>query len=252
MRSLTTLNRCLLAAALFLLPSAVFASDIQVNGVCITGQGLGGNCPPPAGSSDAVGISPAPTSTSGSGSTNIVVAPDTDPYTVAWTYSASYSSGVTLVFDPTVTYTGISPTTTGDTITVNFFQSFYDNSPGVWDGSYGESVDLALGAGAAAASTASGQLCFVATDTDCLALKTLDGPGPATAVDTDTEDLTLGAGNNLVAEYDFTFYFAPGTTNGTSAGGVVPEPALGLPLGLMLLGLAGYAARRRQRASGTR
>lgn len=255
MRSLSTKGRYFLAA-LLLLPPAVFATDISIQGVCITGQGLAGNCsttPGFDGTTDAVGITPAASSTVGSGSSNITV-PDgvnNDPFTVSWTYSASYGGGLTLVFDPTVTYTGTSPTAAGDTITVDFFQNFYDNTPGTWNGTYGETVDLSMSAGVGSSSTASGMLCFTSTGTDCLALETLDGPGPNSVTDPNSADLTsLGNGDYLLAEYEFTYYFAPGTTDGTNIGTPgVPEPALGLPVGLVLLGLACYRVVVRRRRS---
>jgi hypothetical protein len=252
-------NQYFLTAALMLLPSAVFATDIGINGICVTGQGLGGDCTVSnlllTGSTDSVGISPAPSSTSNSGSSNILVGLDSDPFTVSWSYSASYSpiNGSTLIFDPTVVYTGTSATTTNDTITVDLFQAYYDTAPGSWSGTYGETVNMGLSAGVGASSYVQGQACFTAgVDAfPCLSLETLNGPGPASVADPNTSPLTLGSGNNLLTEYEYTYYFAAGTTNGATvtSPSPVPEPAQALPLGLVLLGLVWYSTARRRRTS---
>jgi len=235
-------RRTLFAAALLLLPCAALATDISINSVCTQGT-----CPPPTGSSDAVGIAPAPSSTSGSGSTNITLG--TDTYSISWVYSASYGAGgSSILVDPTVTYTGTSPSTSADTITFDLFQSYYDTTPGSWAGTYHETVPLFLSSGVGTGSYEEAQLCY---DSDCLPLVQLLGPGSTSA--THSAALDFGAAdtaNNLVAEYEFTYGFGIGTTSGSVATSpTVPEPAEALPLGLALLGFACYRVVVRRRSS---
>ncbi len=216
---------CFFAAFLLLLPSAAFAGDIQINGVCVVGT-----CPPPSGTSDAVqyGQSIGPTT----GSYSLTFG-DGDAYSITWSFSASYtSSGTELSINPVATYTGGSPSVGNDVINFNFFQNYYDSSPGTWDGAYTETVPLAVLGNVGAGSTASAELFY---DGQGLGLVGPFGPGYHFAQNTVT--LTGLDADTLAAEYEFTFDFQAGTQDGASESSPVPEPYEALPLGLALAGL---------------
>ena len=213
-----------LAALLLLLSSAAFAGDIQINGVCVLGT-----CPPLTGTSDALqlGSSIGPTS----GSTSVTMG--TDPYSVAWSFQAWYNAGGTeIIVNPFVTYTGASASTTNDVINFNFFQNYYDASPGTWNGAYTETIPLSISGNVGAGSTASGELFY---DGQGLGLV---GPfGPGSHFGQNTVNLTGLTDSTLAAEYEFTFSFQRGTQTGASESSPVPEPYQALPLGLALAGL---------------
>jgi hypothetical protein len=218
---------CFLPAFLLLLPSAVFAGDVQINGLCVLGT-----CPPPTGTSDAVqyGQSIGPTS----GSTSVTLG--TDSYSVAWTFAAAYNAlGTSISVNPVVTYTGASPSTTNDVITFNFFQNYYDASPGSWDGAYTETIPLNISGSVGAGSTASGELFYGGQGLG------LVGPfGLGSHVGQNTVTLSGLTASTLSAEYEFTFDFEPGTlTGGSDNSSPIPEPYQALPLGLALAGLVG-------------
>ena len=233
-------NHYFFVALLLVMSSAAFCGDISINGTCYQG-----NCPPVTGNSDALhylgSLGPI------FGSQAITVGVDNDPYLVSWVTSGSYNSNGTFVMDsPTVTYTGSSPTTTNDIISVDFFQSFYDSSPGTWDGNYTEYVPLQLSASAPAGSSVEGQL-FI--DTTAFPLVGPAGPGSNTYT-SNTEDLvgfTGDTSDNLVYEYAFTFDFQAGTTTGTTSSSVTPEPSEALPLALAFAGLVLFGSVRRRR-----
>jgi hypothetical protein len=147
---------------------------------------------------------------------------------------------------PVVTYTGASPTTTNDIVTVDFFQNFYDTSSGTWDGTYTEHVPLSLTSNAASGSYVEGELYI--DGTNGLGLAGPVGPGGSTYVQ-ESENLTGFPGDTnstLLYEYEFTFDFTAGTTSGATAASV-PEPSQLLPLGVALSAVAifGFVSRRR-------
>jgi len=223
--SIRAKNGYFFAAFLLLLPCAAFAADIQINGVCVLGT-----CPPPSGTSDALQLGQSIGPTAGSSS---VIFADTDAYSVAWSYSASYTAGGTeIIVDPVVTYIGASPSVGSDVIAFDFFQNYYDASAGTWNGAYTETVPLALLGNVGAASTVSAELFY---DGQGLGLV---GPfGPGYHFGQNTETLTGLTAATLTAEYEFNFDFAAGTQTGASASSATPEPYEALPLGLALAGL---------------
>ena len=224
------------AAFLLLLPSAAFAGDIQINGVCVFGT-----CPPPSGTSDALQFGQSIGPTTGS---SVLTFVDTDAYSITWSYGASYTAqGTEIIINPVATYTGGSPSLGNDVITFNVFQNYYDSSPGSWDGAYTETVPLALLGNVGAGSTVEAELFY---DGQGLGLV---GPfGPGYHFGQNTVSLTGLTGSTLSAEYEFTFDFQAGTLTGADAGSV-PEPYEALPLGLALAGLvcSRLVVRRRSR-----
>jgi hypothetical protein len=157
---------------------------------------------------------------------------------------ASYGSGGTfLSVAPTVTYTGSSPSTSNDVITVDFFQNFYDTSSGSWNGTYTEHIPLSLTSNAAAGSSVEGEL-FVGGDG--LGAAPPAGPGSNTFYQNSMNLTNLGTGSTLLYEYEFTFDFDTGTTSGATAASV-PEPSQLLSLGVALsaLVIGGFISRRR-------
>jgi hypothetical protein len=225
-----------LVALLLLLSSAAFAGDIQINGVCVLGT-----CPPPTGTSDALQFDQAIGPTSGSTSVTM----GTDPYSVAWSFAASYTPlGTAIYVNPVVTYTGAAASTSNDVITFNFFQNYYDNSSGTWNGAYTETVPLIISGNVGAGSTASGELFY---DGQGLGLV---GPfGPGYNVGQNTVNLTGLTDSTLAAEYEFTFNFKAGTQTGASDSAAIPEPYQALPLGLALAGLVCRRLVVRRRSS---
>jgi hypothetical protein len=229
----------LLAAFLLLLPSAAFAGDIQINGTCVLGT-----CPPPSGTSDALQLGQSIGPASGS---YLLTFADTDAYSITWTYSAWYNAGGTeIIVNPVATYIGASPSVGNDAIAFNFFQNYYDNSRGSWDGAYTETVPLALLGSVGSGSTVSAQLFY---DGQGLGLV---GPfGPGYHFGQNTVNLTGLTASTLAAEYEFTFDFAAGTLTGASASSGIPEPCQALPLGLALAGLVCSRLGVRRRSSYT-
>jgi MYXO-CTERM domain-containing protein len=231
-------NQYFLAAFVLALPLVGFGGDISINGTCVQGT-----CPPPSGTTDAIqfGTSIGPTP----GSTTMTV--NGDPYSISWITQASYGSGGVAILDtPTVTYTGLTPTTSTDAIVINFYQSIYDARCCNWDGNYTETVPLTLTANAGAGSSVEGQLIIDgATD---LPLVGPIGPGSST-VGQHTEDLVGFPGDtndNVVYQYQFTFDFDPGTTDGATGTAATPEPSQALPVGLALAGAALFGFIRRR------
>jgi hypothetical protein len=230
-------------------PSAALAEDIEINGVCIDGT-----CPPPSGTSDAIQLGQSVGPTSGSHSLTFG---DGDQYSITWTFEASFNSrssgGTELVVDPVVTYVGSSPSVGNDIINFNAFQNYYDDSPPVtWDGTYTETVHLALLGNVGPGSTVSAELFY---DGQGLGLVGPYGPGNNSAQN--TADLTGLDAPTLAAGYEFTYDFQAGTVNGASASavtGVVPEPSgvqlLSLVLACMVVG-RGLVVHRRSGVKST-
>jgi hypothetical protein len=241
MSTRATMWRCF-GVFLLLLPAAS-AGDIQINGTCVLGT-----CPPPSGTSDAIqfgqSIGPA------NGSYSLTFA-NTDVYSITWTYSASYTAaGTALMVSPVATYTGVSPSVGNDAIAFNFFQNYYDNSPGSWDGAYTETIPLALFGNVGSGSTASGELFY---DGQGLGLV---GPfGLGSHVGQNTVNLTGLTDSTLAAEYKFTYNFATGTQTGGGGSSpppaTIPEPYEALPLGLAVAGLVCGRLAVRRRSSYT-
>jgi hypothetical protein len=167
---------------------------------------------------------------------------DGDKYGISVAYSASYgAAGSQLMVDPTVTYIGSSPTVATDVISVNFYQSIFDNSPGTFDGTYTETIPLVVPANV----EAFGQL-FV----DGQGLPLL-GPFTNGAYDPSASQALTGLdGDTLAFQYNFTYQFSAGVTNGTSTSSpttLLPEPTQTIPAAFALCGFAVAAFRRRGR-----
>lgn len=244
-------HQYVIAVLLLLLASAAFGADVQINGVCVAGT-----CPPPAGTGDALQLSPpGPSSNTGSSSQGVTV--NGDSYTVSWTYSDSFTAGggTTLVVNPTVTYIGGTTTTSTDPIDFNFFQNFYSTAGSSWQGTYTETVPLTLSGGLGAGSNVTGEL-FYTTDTGGggggLGLVTLTTPNTSSTTTNSVVFSTGLTGTTLEGEAEFVFTFDPGTTSGAAASSPpspasVPEPSETLPVGLALVAAVccSVVARRR-------
>ena len=221
------------AICLLLLPSAAFAGAIEINGTCVLGT-----CPPVSGPSGAVQFNQ---SVGGMGSYSLLF-PDTDTYSITWSFLASYMGSTVLTVNPVVTYTGVNPSVGNDVINFDFFQNYYDNSPGSWDGAYTENVPLALLGPVGAGSTASAELFY-----DGQGLGLIGPFGPGSNFGQNTVGLSGLTASTLAAEYEFNFDFTAGTLNGATgnASATVPEPYEAFPLGMVLIGVVWSRARRR-------
>jgi hypothetical protein len=237
-------SRYFFAALLGLLPFRAVAGDIQINGSCVLGT-----CPPPSGMTGALqlGQSLGPTM----GSYDLMFA-DGDTYTISWIFTGSWAAGggtglgvPALYIDPTATYTRATPSVGNDVINFDFFQNFYNNSSGNWDGDYTENVPFSLLGNVAAGSTVSGQAFW-----DGQGLGFVGPNGPGDSLGTSSADLIGLDAPTLSAEFDFTYDFQAGTEMGASASasastGVpepAPEPGEAAPCGALLL--AGLVWRR--------
>ena len=246
-----TKNQYFLGATLLLLSSSAFAGAISIDGTCIVGT-----CPPATGTTTQPAGSIAPSGsvplTSGTYTGPALTFADGDTYSITYSYSASFPSGTTVFFNPVVTYTGTTPSAGTDTINIDFYQSYYD--PGtsiVWNGSYSESIPLVISGSAGAGSSSLAQLFYYTNLAPTLqGLGQVQQIGVGSHTGTNTATLTGLSGNTLVAEFEFTDVFGAGTTSSASISSpAVPEPAQTLPLGLALLGVAGYYGVRRNRST---
>lgn len=232
-----SLKNALFLSALAVLAPLASANRLFVNGTCVGGD----SCPPPLANANPILFGGSDT---GSGSAPFTVGGD--PFLITWTFNDFYDAGGTnVVIDPVVTYTGASPLAVTRNVTVLFYQEFFDASPGTWNGDYTETAALFADTN----SSVSAQLCLGTwvAQLDCLATI---GPvvGPSTFTGTDTQTFNNLPFNDLVYRYEFDFTFSPGATFDSSAG-AVPEPVEALPLGVALLGLAGYKYNRRRKGT---
>jgi MYXO-CTERM domain-containing protein len=167
---------------------------------------------------------------------------DGDKYGITVAYSATYgAAGSQIVVDPTITYIGSAPSVATDVISLNFYQSIFDNSPGTFDGTYSETIPIVVPANV----EVFGQL-FV----DGQGLPLL-GPFTNGTYDPNAMQALTGLnGNTLAYEYNFTYQFSAGVLNGTSTSSpsamLTPEPAQTIPAALALGGFALAAFRRRR------
>lgn len=226
-----------LVACLLLSPFGAFAADIQINGVCIQGT-----CPPPSGTSDALQFGQSVPMTSGS---TVYTFGDGDQYSVMWSYSAAFNaSGTTIFVDPTVSYIGSSASVGNDLLTFSFYQNYYDNSPGNWDGSYTESIPLMTAGNVGAGTSADGELFY-----DGQGLGIVGPYSLGNHFGTNTMTLTGLNDPTLSAQYLFQYSFKAGTQTGAGfmspPASAVPEPSETLPLAALGLGACVFAVRRR-------
>ncbi len=218
-------------ACLLMTPLAAFATDIEINGVCVQGT-----CPPPSGSSDALQVGQ---STSNSGSYNLNFG-DGDKYLVTWSYADSFPGGTHIVVNPVATFVS-GPSTSTDTISFDLFQNFYSAGAANWDGTYTQTVPLDIEGSVGSGSTASAEVFY---DGQGLGEAGPFGPGYH---DQATSMLLTGLdGTTLSAEYEFTYTFAPGTQSGGNASSPsVPEPSETLPLAILGVGACVFSLRGR-------
>ncbi len=208
-------------AFLLAVPFTAHSAAVSVNGTCVTAS----SCSSPTTISYGQTVS-------GTIPYTLTLA-DGDQYGISVVYAASYgASGSLLTVDPTVSYVGSSPTVAADVISVNFYQSIFDNSPGTFDGTYTETVPLVVPANV----EAYGQL-FV----DGQGLPLL-GPYTNGSYDpTASQALTGLDGDTLAYQYNFTFQFSAGVSSGTTTSSpstLTPEPTQTIPAALALAGFA--------------
>jgi hypothetical protein len=209
------------------LPILGMSAAVQINGTCYGP----GSCTNPANLTDAVTAS-----TPVSGTLNTPFSVGADNYTASVVYSTTYTSGSFISVVPTVTF--VSGPAPGDTVTLDFLQDIYDNSPGSFDGIYNEDVILNVPTD----TTASGQLLV---DGQSVGLVGPYGAGfynvPGSA------NLSGLNGDYLAFDYQFVFTFAANTPTGTTVSSPnAPEPAQTIPAALSLVGIALVALRRRK------
>ncbi len=176
----------------------------------------------------------------------------TDLYSISGIIAASYGAGGT-VFQTNIVavYLGGTPSTSNDVLTVDVLQSFFDNSAGVWDGSYTESVPIVINGAIGAGSSVSANLLYTTAGSGGPQAVGLLGPytGTGSHFGLLSTNLTLGGGNVLAGDFRFVFNFQPGTTTG--GGGAVlatPEPAEMVPTAVLMLGGAAFLVRRKKTA----
>jgi hypothetical protein len=210
----------LLPLLIFALPLLSFSAAVTANGICEVGT-----CATPDSISTGV-------PSSGSFNFNLTLA-DNDMYNVSGTYSNSYgSNGTQLGFFPVVKYVGASASAAADTLSLDMLQNIFDNSPGIFDGTYTEVIPLNVPNGA----TATGQVFY-----DGQGVGLVGPAGPGFTIGTLSANLTGVTGNTLVTDYNITFNFAAQTASGTSAGSpVIPEPAQFIPTSLGLVALFAF------------
>jgi hypothetical protein len=230
--------RSWLCAISIFIPGLVMGSNIEINGVCQSGD-----CSPSGlqASAIAVGGTAGPDVLDVS---NYTINADTYDIDIT-SYGASYLSGTYIYIDLSATYTGSSPSTSADTIRVDELQDFFNNTPGTWDGNYTEVVPVIVGNG----STFQANLCYNGgSSTQCVGQV---GPvGTGTYNYNLSNNLTgLGGGDYLSADFDLIFNFADGTLPGTTLDVLssIPEPAPRIPVAVALMGgICAMWVRRRK------
>ncbi len=229
-----TLRLALLALAL---PIAGFSTALQAsgNGGSVTICEFGAACPDPFSTTTAVGISPSPIANSGTYSFVYTFA-DLDQYTVTGTWSADYTTGTDVIFNPTVTYLGYNGNTShasvgNDTLTLDLYQNFYDNTPGTWSGP--PAACEYFGVTVAPNSSATADLSYGGQQIGTLTA------GPGTSNQSLCTVLTIppptGTAPFLASDFDMTFTFADNTApNTTTTVFAIPEPSSAPPQPLRL------------------
>jgi hypothetical protein len=234
-----------LALLALVVPLAGFCASFQISGTG-TGATCFGTCPDPNSTSTAAGISPASGTVSGNYTATYTLA-DGDKYAITAAFNASYTTGIAIVFNPTVTYVGSTPAAAADSISLDLYQNFYDTTGTTWNSppNYCEYFPATVAAGGSATA---------ALSYDGNSIGTLSA-GPGTSSQFKCSALSFSAAQNasayLNADYNVTFNFAAGTTTGTSESSIsatsVPEPST-MALGMLGSGSLLYFARRRRAA----
>ena len=210
-------------AFLLAVPFTAQSAAVSVNGTCVTAS----SCSSPTTISYGQTIS-------GTVPYTLTLA-DGDKYGLSVAYSASYgASGSLLTVDPTITYIGAAPTVAADVISVNFYQSIFDDSPGSFDGTYTETIPLVVPANV----QAYGQL-FV----DGQGLPLLGPYTNGTYDPSASQALTGLDGDTLAYQYNFTYDFSAGVSSGTStssppSSSLTPEPTQTIPAAFALAAFA--------------
>jgi hypothetical protein len=209
---------------------------------------------PAIGLSDSVDLNGATVVFNGStGPTafnQVITFADGDVFDVSGTYFASYNSnGTSILFQPTVTYIGTSPSVANDVISVDLIQQFFDPRPGTWDGLYTESIPVNILGAVGAGSSLSSQLSYSSTGEPTE--QSVNGPSPLTGssgVLSASANLSGLTGDFLIGDYELTFNLNAGSApnSGISTDAAVPEPSEMLPAILSLAGVL-YAACRHRR-----
>ncbi len=230
--ALSSLKAAILSLAIvFAVPFTAQSAAVSINGACVTASSCSSPTTISTGQTIAGTIPYTLTFVNG------------DQYGISVAYSASYgAAGSQIVVDPTVTYIGSGPSIATDVISLNFYQSIFDDSPGTFDGTYTENIPLVVPANV----EAFGQL-FV----DGLGLP-LFGPYTNGTYDPSASQALTGlTGDVLAYEYNFTYQFDAGVLNGTSTSSpsatLTPEPAQTIPAAFALGGFAMAVFRRRKR-----
>ena len=243
-----------LAAALPLLGAC---AAIQVNAVCYVG-----NCDSP----DSIGVGQT---SAGTFNFNYSFA-DGDLYSVTGNYSNSYP-GIHTLFQPTVTYLSnngnmFTPSVQTDVLSLVMSQNFFDPTGSSWDGQYCQDIPLVV----TSLARANGNTFF-----DGNGIGYITTEGPASTNQSLCANLAFTADQNASSTLatqtllDFTFLggniapasissggpsnpaAAPLTLSATSIA-TTPEPALLLPVGLLLIGLSALRFRGRKSVSASR
>jgi len=232
------LKQFALGAALCVIMAAeARPAAIRINGVCKTGD-CTSITPGTATLATSIGDGE-----SDSGTFDYDITVNGDDYNVSGSYAVSYSAadGSQIQVNPTITYTGSTPTGQTDTIAFDFFQNYFDPGPGTWAGTYNEAIPLELDA--QAGSTIQAQLLYDGQSVG------LAGPfGPGIYFVANSSDLDFGGDDTsayLSTDFFMQVAFAAGTVNGDQAISPAPEPATALPCALALLGTV-FAIRRRR------
>jgi hypothetical protein len=205
--------------SMLLAPTIARADAISVNGICELGDCVSPDALNPGGS------------TSGNFS-YVYTFGDGDKYSIAGSYASSYLSGSTSIsFSANANYIGTGPSVGPDTLSVDLLQDY--NVTGNPDGTYSASATLTQ-VGDAPGSSTSAQLFYEGQGLGLM------GPyfGPGSAPFSTSQSL-VGLNAPLAADFNYTFFFEPGTSS-------VPEPASGGFAVAGLLAVVVFVLRRKQ------
>jgi hypothetical protein len=168
---------------------------------------------------------------------------DGDTYDVFGNYFATYTDagGTNIHINPTVVYTGSSPSAGNDAVSISFTQAFFDSRPGTFDGTYTASTPVNITGGVGAGSSLTAEVFY-----DGQSIGSATG---SSGVLHSSANLTGLTGDTLTGVYNLTYNLNAGTQPGAGiSSSTVPEPTEALPLGLGLAGVLYAVARRKKSA----